>query len=138
VKRRKRKMKKRLYYCFPASAILELFEDGTFAQTIADQVGLNRTTVQRWRNEKCLLSPYQADGIAIKLGKHPSAIWTNWFDLPEYTEQQRKEILQCPPMNATANEMKSSQPNTDDGATTCPPPTSTSYSASTTDKSPSH
>jgi hypothetical protein len=29
--------------------------------------------------------------LAIKLGKHPSQIWDDWFDLPEYNGNPPKE-----------------------------------------------
>ena len=67
MKRRKRR-KKRTYYCFPAKALLDQFEEGTWANVIAQALDVSRGTVQRWRDEPALLSPYQADGLAIKLG----------------------------------------------------------------------
>ena len=44
--------------------------------------GVTRSTILRWRNPKTMLNQYDADHYAIKLGKHPSEIWTDWFDQP--------------------------------------------------------
>ncbi len=71
-------------WCFPATALLKQFEEGAFASSIAGQLGVTRTRVQQWRKGETRFDPYQADKFAIKLGKHPSEIWTDWFDLPEY------------------------------------------------------
>ena len=76
--------KRRNRWCFPATALLNQFEEGEFASTIAGRLGTSRTRVQEWRKGTTRFDPYQADKFAIKLGKHPSEIWTDWFDLPEY------------------------------------------------------
>jgi hypothetical protein len=89
--KRRRKYKKRTYWCFPAVALLDQFEQGTWATIIAERLGTNRATIQRWREGTTLLSPYQADQFAIRLGKHPSQIWTDWFDLPEFGGNPPKE-----------------------------------------------
>jgi transcriptional regulator with XRE-family HTH domain len=89
--KRRRKYKKRTYYCFPAKALLDQFEEGTWASVIAERLGTNRMTIQRWREGTTKFSPYQADKLAIKLGKHPSQIWTDWFDLPEFGGNPPKE-----------------------------------------------
>ena len=80
VKRKKRSNR----WCFPASALLNQFEEGAWASSIAGRRGSTRMRVQRWREGTTNFDPYQADEFAIKLGKHPSEIWTDWFDLPEY------------------------------------------------------
>lgn len=44
--------------------------------------GVTRSTILRWRNPRTMLNQYDADHYAIKLGKHPSEIWPDWFNLP--------------------------------------------------------
>lgn len=80
--------KRRNRWCFPATALLSQFEEGAFASSIAGRLGTTRTRVQEWRKGNTRFDPYQADKFAIKLGKHPSEIWTDWFDLPEYQTPQ--------------------------------------------------
>lgn len=78
---------------FPAKILLEQFEEGLWANIIAERLGTNRATVQRWRTGNIILNPYVADRYAIKLGKHPSQIWPEWFNMPDtVTEpEQRKK-----------------------------------------------
>jgi len=44
--------------------------------------GTHRSTVLRWRNPRTMLDQWEADRYAIAIGKHPSEIWPNWFDVP--------------------------------------------------------
>jgi lambda repressor-like predicted transcriptional regulator len=67
---------------FPASALLKEFEQDTWASIIAEALGTRRSTVQRWRTSNTMLSPWQADEYAVRLGKHPSQIWPEWFPNP--------------------------------------------------------
>lgn len=80
-------------WVFPATNLLNYFEQGTWANDIAEQLGVQRSTVQRWRWEPTTFDPYTADLYATRLGQHPSRIWPNWFDLPEYTPTERQQIL---------------------------------------------
>lgn len=89
----KKKRRKSMRWVFPATALLDQFEEGTWANHIGEQLGIGRSNIQRWREGKTFFDPYTADRYAIKLGKHPSQIWPNWFDLPEYSEEQRTKIL---------------------------------------------
>jgi transcriptional regulator with XRE-family HTH domain len=77
-------------WCFPAAALLESFGEGEWASNIGAVLGVSRTRVQQWRKGTTNLDPYTADKLAIKLGKHPSQIWTNWFDLPEFDTPQQE------------------------------------------------
>jgi len=79
-------------WCFPATALLDTFEEGIVADTVAQALGVTRASVQRWREGKTNFDPYKADHFAIKLGKHPSEIWINWFDLPEFGNNPPKDI----------------------------------------------
>ncbi len=55
-----------------------LAEEGRVLAT-ALTLGLNRNRIYRWL--KCGLSADQADAIAVYLGRHPCAIWPQWFAL---------------------------------------------------------
>jgi hypothetical protein len=48
---------------------------------IAIKFGVNRMSISRWRNPKTMLNQWEADRYAIKIGKHPSEIWSDWFDI---------------------------------------------------------
>jgi len=87
-KRKPRRKPRR--WCFPATALLEQFEEGTWANHIAERLGTTRATIQRWRMGNTMLDPYEADKFAIKLGKHPGNIWPNWFDLPELQDTPKE------------------------------------------------
>jgi len=76
--------------CLPAGALLDQFEEGTWASIIAEHLGVTRATIQRWRNGKSFLDPYTADRLAVKLGKHPCQIWPEWFDLPLTSKQEKR------------------------------------------------
>ena len=43
--------------------------------------GVHRATVLRWRNLQTMLDQWDADRYAVRLGKHPSEIWADWFDI---------------------------------------------------------
>ena len=77
MKRRKRR-KKRTYYCFPAKALLDQFEEGTWANVIAQALDVSRGTVQRWRAGGTNFTDIEADMYACRIGLHPSNIWSNW------------------------------------------------------------
>ena len=79
-------------WCFPATALLDTFEEGIVADTVAQALGISRSRVQKWREGTTNFDPYKADHFAIKLGKHPSEIWHDWFDLPEFGNTPPKEI----------------------------------------------
>lgn len=44
---------------------------------LAVALGLDTSTVRQW--ERRGLGTIRADQVAIKLGVHPSAVWTDWF-----------------------------------------------------------
>lgn len=80
-------------WCFPATNLLNQFPAETSIRHIADTLQCHTSNISRWKEGETLLDVHAADHYAIQLGKHPSEIWTNWFDLPEYTPQQRTTIL---------------------------------------------
>ena len=60
--------------------LLAEWTTGTSAKLIAEVLGVERATICRWRNDKVNFDIWSADKYAIKLGKHPAQIWTNWYD----------------------------------------------------------
>jgi len=64
---------------FQAQAIL--IKLPATAHLAAEVLGITKSTIQRWRNPKTMISAYEADEYAIKLGVHPSEIWTDWFEI---------------------------------------------------------
>jgi hypothetical protein len=76
----KTKQRKRTGYIYPASALLEQFDEDTWASTIAEHLGVGRHAVQTWREGKTCLDQWAADRYACAIGKHPSEIWPEWFD----------------------------------------------------------
>lgn len=46
---------------------------------MAAEIGVTRETVHRWKVTG--VPEYAADALAIRLGLHPSIIWTDWFDI---------------------------------------------------------
>ena len=67
---------------YQAVKLLEPLGQDVWASRLAIRLGVNRATIQRWRNPKTTLNQWDADRYAVRLGKHPSEIWTNWFDYP--------------------------------------------------------
>jgi len=43
--------------------------------------GIHRSTVLRWRNPRTMLDQWEADRYAVAIGKHPSEIWADWFNI---------------------------------------------------------
>jgi hypothetical protein len=67
-------------YNYPASALLKEFPDDAWASTIGERLGVGRAAIQTWREGNTYLDQWRADKYACLLGKHPSEIWSNWFD----------------------------------------------------------
>jgi transposase-like protein len=65
---------------YPAHQLIQLFPADTWASQIAQSFDVSPETIRRWRNPRTTLTQWEADRYAIKLGKHPSEIWVNWFD----------------------------------------------------------
>ena len=66
---------------YPAHQLLQ-HHTTTSARQLAQLFHVHISTIQRWRNPHTTLNQWEADNYAIKLGKHPSEIWNNWFDIP--------------------------------------------------------
>ena len=90
-----RKSRRRLAkrFIFPTNNLLNHFPPNTSLRQIAHQIGASPETIQTWQTQPRNLDTHQADRYATRLGKHPSQIWPNWFDLPEYTPEKAKQIL---------------------------------------------
>lgn len=65
---------------YQALKLLTQFGPDMSASKLAVIFKVNRVTVQRWRNPSTMLSQWDADRYAIRLGKHPSELWPDWFD----------------------------------------------------------
>jgi hypothetical protein len=65
---------------YPAHQLIKLFPANTWAAQIAETFNVNRSTIGRWNKPETTLTQWEADRYAIKLGKHPSEIWADWFD----------------------------------------------------------
>ena len=76
----KTKTRKNNGYNYPASELLKLFPDDAWASTIGEHIGVGRGAIQTWREGNTYLDQWRADKYACLLGKHPSEIWSNWFD----------------------------------------------------------
>ena len=66
---------------YPAHQLLQHHPNHS-ARQLAQIFNVDHHTIQRWRNQHTTINQWDADRHAIKLGKHPSEIWTNWFDIP--------------------------------------------------------
>lgn len=79
---------------FPPEPLIELVErrlgpvvqlpdntrDGATSTNMAQECGVSRRQIERWRNGKPLTA-WAADRVATSLGVHPEAIWPYWFDV---------------------------------------------------------
>lgn len=65
---------------FPAATLLAEWHSGTSAHLIAEVLGVDRASISRWRNADVNFDVWNADRYAVKLGKHPSQIWKDWYD----------------------------------------------------------
>jgi hypothetical protein len=80
---RKRRMgPKPLPRLFDARILIDLFDEECDDTLIGESLGVGRTQVNRWRNNRSyLLTAYHADRIAIRIGTHPSLLWgRQWWD----------------------------------------------------------
>ena len=66
-------------YIYPAVNLINLFPPDSHASFLAEQFGVGRATIVRWRNEGAMLNEHRADQYACKVGKHPFEVWPSWF-----------------------------------------------------------
>ena len=72
---------------FPAARLVDMFSHDTEVRQIASLFGTSRHTVYKWLENGVQISEWAADKYAVKLGLHPSAVWSNWFNY-ERTEDE--------------------------------------------------
>ena len=66
---------------YPAAALCADIPDAYNGIAIfAERLGVQRHTIHAWKRRGTLLSVYEADRYAIRLGHHPSHYWPTWFD----------------------------------------------------------
>ena len=80
MKRKRRKKHPQPKY--QALKLLQILGNDVGAKRLGRMIGLHHTTIQRWRNPQTMLDQWDADRYAVQIGKHPSEIWPNWFDVP--------------------------------------------------------
>lgn len=68
---------------FDARVLLEYFDPDTDDVAIAAALGCNRSSVNKWRNDRAyMIGAYRADRMAIRIGLHPSLVWGDqWWQL---------------------------------------------------------
>jgi len=70
---------------FDARILFDLFDEDSDDALIGEALGVGRTQVNKWRNNRnYLLTVYHADRIAIRIGTHPSLLWgRQWWETAE-------------------------------------------------------
>ena len=66
---------------FPARELAKKFDPETSVIAIAQALNTKRSTVYKWFQNDTMLTQCAADRYAVKLGMHPSEVWTDWFAL---------------------------------------------------------
>ena len=56
---------------------------------LARRIGVDLRVVHRWRKTGRLLM-FDADRAAAVLGYHPSELWSEWWDVPNASEDYRE------------------------------------------------
>lgn len=79
---RQRKGPEPLPCLFDARVFFGLFDAECDDTLIGEALGVGRTAVNNWRNNRnYLLNAYRADRIAIRIGTHPSMLWgRQWWE----------------------------------------------------------
>jgi hypothetical protein len=76
----KTRSKRRQTRFFMAKELVALFGPETEVSTMAQSLNTCRYTVYKWIQNDVKISEWAADKYAVKLGLHPSEVWTDWFD----------------------------------------------------------
>lgn len=77
----KRKPRKRLRSYFPSRPLIDLFDEDTPAETIAQALGVTRASIYHFKKTTHRINWATADKIAIRLGLHPMSIWGyDWIE----------------------------------------------------------
>ena len=77
---------------YPVAPLLHSFGELSNRE-VERRTGIHYTTIQRWRNDPgILITEWEADRYAVKLGKHPSEFWPDWFDIEAGSIRGRRKI----------------------------------------------
>jgi hypothetical protein len=70
---------------FDARVLFALFHEDCDDALIGESLGVGRTTVNKWRNNRqYMLNAFYADRIAIRIGTHPAMLWgRQWWETAE-------------------------------------------------------
>jgi len=75
---------------YPVAPLLHCIE-GLSNRQVHARFDIHWTTIQRWRsNPDTLIIEWDADRYAVTLGKHPSELWTDWFEIDTPIKPWRK------------------------------------------------
>lgn len=66
---------------FLAKDLIRFFGPNYEISLMAENLDTCRYTLYKWIQNDVQISEWAADKYAIKLGLHPSEIWTDWFDV---------------------------------------------------------
>ena len=56
--------------------------NGLTNREAAEITGIHFSSIQRWKADpNILITEWEADRYAVKLGKHPSEFWPDWFNI---------------------------------------------------------
>jgi plasmid maintenance system antidote protein VapI len=66
---------------FPAKELVKKFDPNTSVMMIAQALDMKRSTIYKWYQNDTMITQWAADRYAVKLGMHPSEVWTDWFAL---------------------------------------------------------
>lgn len=77
---------------FDANRVLELFGEEVTDTALAQTLGVNRSTVYKWRRGRYnMLNAYMADRLAMRVGMHPCQLWGNLWWSSAADEQEALE-----------------------------------------------
>lgn len=69
------------YRRYPVAPLLKALGDMTGNQ-VKQTLGVHQTTFVGWQKKPDIgIVEWDADRYAVALGKHPSEIWDDWFDI---------------------------------------------------------
>ena len=77
----KTKGSKRATKTFMAKDLLTFFDSETEVTVMAEMLETCRYTLYKWMQNDVMISEWAADRYAIKMGVHPSEVWSDWFEV---------------------------------------------------------
>lgn len=73
---------------YPAAELLRFFDREMVSHEIGEILGISGHQVRGWRSKGTMLSAYEADKYATRIGLHPWMVWGDlWFAI------ERQEAL---------------------------------------------